>query len=110
MMPSLEFDGLDRSSAVESAVQRWLHRLEAVQPIASCAARIRLETSLLGFRRRARIELAIMADRDRFEVAHVVKFRAHDDLYCLVSEAFREVRRRLVWARNGSAACIGRAA
>jgi len=96
MIPDLEFDGIDRSCAVEAAIERWLRRLEPVRPIASCVARIRVESYLLGFGRRARIDLAIAVGADRIDVVRVVKFRAHDDLYFLVSEAFRDVRRHLL--------------
>lgn len=99
MLPHLEFDGIDRSLAVEATVQRWLHRLEPV-PIASCVARIRVESYLFGFGKRACIELALAAGSDRIDVTRVVKFRAHDDLYFLISEAFREARRQLLRSRK----------
>jgi hypothetical protein len=100
MLPHLEFDGIDRSAAVEATVQRWLHRLEPVEPIASCFARIRVESYLFGFGKRACIELALAAGSDRIDVMRVVKFRAHDDLYFLISDAFREARRQLLRARG----------
>jgi len=89
------FHGIGHSSSLESAVQRWLTRLESVQSLESCAISVRVRWSPLGLGKRASVELAVSDEAGEIGVCRAARFRQDDDLYPLISEAFREMRRRL---------------
>jgi ribosome-associated translation inhibitor RaiA len=93
------FEGIDNPEAMEGAIQRWVHRLEPMQPIGNCSVHINIAPTLFGFSKRARVELEALVGSERIEVTLTMKYRGHEDLYLLISDAFREVRRQLVSLR-----------
>lgn len=90
MFPFIEiqFCRLARDPSLESAIHRWVARLEAIQ-IAVRRADVTVEAA---GRRRTSVSLAVSLP-DRIEPDVVV---AHADPYVAIAEAFRVVRRRVL--------------
>jgi len=57
--------------------------------------RVRIHSRLLGLDKRASVEIAVSDESGEIELCRAARFRHDADLYPLISEAFREMRRRL---------------